>query len=230
MATLSATPYDMTGSYFFFSSEDEYQDGYNQNISRSTGKPFEEYEIDFQDGSDLEMMIFRAMAGRFGLPQHKIDDYFDLVDDYSDLGTDEMAAVHFLTEYLDKKLIEALEEYEDVYLRDLDKVSATEEYVDELGGPSGLPENLQESYFDYESFGRDFDINNRLDEHEGMSNQRIGEAVVDDYYGSVSEIPKRQRDMYFDYESYARDLDLNGDIVEFRFGGNTYTVFGANSV
>ena len=49
--------------------------------------------------------------------------------------------------------------------------------------------------------------------------------LFDECYGE--SIPDSAK-MYIDYESFARDCRLGGDMVEFEFGGNTYTCTNAN--
>ncbi|MBM5572323.1 MULTISPECIES: antirestriction protein ArdA [Deefgea] len=43
----------------------------------------------------------------------------------------------------------------------------------------------------------------------------------------LTSIPDAVRS-YIDYDGFARDCELNGDLAEFRFGGNTYTVTNAS--
>lgn len=50
-------------------------------------------------------------------------------------------------------------------------------------------------------------------------------AMFDDCYGY--SIPEELR-IYIDYEKFAADLERGGDMVEFEFGGKTYTCTNAN--
>jgi antirestriction protein len=79
-----------------------------------------------------------------------------------------------------------------------------EQYVDDAGGPSKLGKQTIDSYFDYDAFGRDVALEDDEDRYEGMSDQEIGESVIDDVYGD--KIPADLADRYFDYDAYARDV------------------------
>lgn len=48
------------------------------------------------------------------------------------------------------------------------------------------------------------------------------ESYIDDM-GGPAKLGKETLEMYFDYDAFARDMELNGDVVEFEFGGTTYT-------
>lgn len=52
--------------------------------------------------------------------------------------------------------------------------------------------------------------------------QEYVERYIDDM-GGPAELGKQTLEQYFDYESFARDWELNGDVMEFEFGGTTYT-------
>jgi hypothetical protein len=48
------------------------------------------------------------------------------------------------------------------------------------------------------------------------------EQFIDDM-GGPTALSKETLEQYFDYDSYAHDMEQNGDVVEFAFGGTTYT-------
>jgi antirestriction protein len=81
------------------------------------------------------------------------------------------------------------------------------EYVDQSGGLSeALGDNIQ-NYFDYDSFGRDIQMDfdeEDEDAYEGMSDQEIGEQYADDL--GWEGVGKNNLENYFDWDSFARDL------------------------
>lgn len=72
-----------------------------------------------------------------------------------------------------------------------------------------------------DSFRDAIDKASELSFGEGDTKEYV-ERFVDDM-GGPSALGKKTLEQYFDYDSYAHDMELNGEVVEFTFGGTTYT-------
>lgn len=99
---------------------------------------------------------------------------------------------------------------------------------------TGLSEDTLETYFDYDAFGRDldleFDIDSWIDDEEEAKEQYGVDDIYDitayDYFGvssdyelaeqyiemlgSISELGKDTLETYFDYDSFGRDCAFDG--------------------
>ena len=130
------------------------------------------------------------------------------------------AAQQFASDDMDE-LEEWLEEGYGTYESERDYV---EQYVDDAGGPSALGKKTVDMYFDYDSFGHDVlleaDEEDR-ERFEGMSDQEVGETVIDEIYGD--KIPNELADRYFDYDSFARDVFM--EVASVRVPGEGLVVF-----
>lgn len=121
------------------------------------------------------------------------------------------------------QLEEMLEEGYGIYE---DKKDYVEQLVDDMGGPSALGKDTINSYFDYDSFGRDLSIEadeEDRERYEGMSDEEIATQYLDDVYGD--KIPKDLADRYFDYDAYARDVFM--EVASARIPGKGLVVFNA---
>jgi hypothetical protein len=148
--SLHATPYDISARGFYFGSLDEYEKKAESAVNEY-GDPVEEFEIQFIDGDDAELKLFKMMK----VSQVNLDDYFEAVDEGWD--DDEMQKLEILTDDLGYSFDDAVDKMDDlvVYGEFDSEADFAQEYVDGMGGPSELGKKTLEQYFDYESFGND---------------------------------------------------------------------------
>ena len=214
---LYANPYDTSARGWYFDSSEDFDKKYKKHL------PVEEYELEWIDGPEEDRQLFEAL----NIGPAKLEDFFELVDD---LQTDEKAALYYLLRYHGSSGVDLgqllLLVRDDVRVREGTSKEYVYDLIEDLGGVGELGGNAVEMYFDYETFGRDIEMDLDPDRKEDayyldMTDQERGEAYVDDV-GGVSELGK-MAEQYFDVESYARDLELNGDVTEFDFAGTTYT-------
>jgi antirestriction protein len=221
MPKLYANPYDISASGFYFKSPEEYEKLWQEAYDK---RGTEEYEIDFIDGDAMETALW--YAGPTGSPGD-LEDYFDLLAARED---DQIRFLLYAEQYSPSSydLGEVPEDFN--Y-----SPGTLEDYAYELVNDAGVG---NDSYFDYEAFGRDLaisgDMTNDLDEddpddaeqiafYEDMSDRELGEHVVYEVFGGVDELGKRTREMYFDYEAFARDLGYDG-YHEVYLNGEPYTI------
>ena len=194
--TLYANPYDITAPGFYFNDFDEYE-------KKAEAAGVEEFEIQFIDGDDIEQMLFRAMR----VNQGNIEEYFDATYDFDE---DDATRIAILMEDMNYDFDDAMDRKDDLIVYgefDSDKDFAYE-YIDSIGSlEDALGDNIQ-SYFDYESFGRDVRLETYdeedLERYEDMSDEEIGEELADDL--GWEGIGKRNLETYFDWDKFARDL------------------------
>lgn len=78
--------------------------------------------------------------------------------------------------------------------------------------------------------GRDLeDALNNYDEVQVQSGnlEDVAQEIFEEIY--MHEVPKHLQ-AYIDYSAFARDCEYGGDMVEFEFGGDTYTCTNASSI
>lgn len=172
------------------------------------------------DADELREQVLEAIGGNAD-NEWAIHDY----DGFPDMGEypslDDVAAMAEILEehpyhvvkaamgFVDRDDVDALKDWLDegygVYESERDYV---ESFIDDAGGVSkALSKDQINSYFDYDSFGHDAQFDFEEEDHEryeGMSDQEIGESIIDEVYGN--EIPKKLAEQYFDYDYYARDV------------------------
>ena len=203
---LYANPYDISAKGFYFSDFDEYEK--KEKKSRA-----EEFEIELIDGDDDEQMLFDAMS----VNQVNLEEYFELADE---LDEDEIFALKILIDDLGYDFDDAMDKKEELVVYgefDSDEDFAME-YVEGIGSIADALGDNAESYFDFDAFGRDLRIEGYCDDEddegeevdncEDMSDQEIGEQVVDEM-GGVGELSKQNQEMYFDWSKFARDLMMD---------------------
>lgn len=215
MTKLYANPYDISARGWYFGSLDEWETKFKKHL------PVEEYEIDFIDGSDEALALFKILK----VNQVNVAEFFERLDDFESMNEHDQAALYYvmekanITDDLDKalKLVDR-----EVRVMEGDAKDYAHEYIDQIGE---IPKKLADMYFDYESFGRDVKYDLDSDdpndaERLEMDDADLGEEVIRDIYGR--DVPAELVTRYFDYDAFARDLRLNSDIHEFEYGGKRW--------
>ena len=136
-----ANPYASGETGFEFSSYEEF-------VERMEARGLEEFEIECLDGP---VELFNSC----GVDQNNIGEFIGWYESVTD--SDEIA-VYYLTQYCGNSFEEALRNADDVFVSEGSVEEYAENYVDECGLLSGIPDNLR-YYFDYEAFGRDMEYN-----------------------------------------------------------------------
>ena len=218
MAQLYANPY---GGFpgFYFDSLDDYEDK-QQSV---WGDSDPEHSIDFINGSTQEQELWSE--GGNDSPA-EIEGYYDLLNEPDYIQEMVYAA---LALGIAQDFEGARGAADDAFVRQGDMQSLAEEFVEEEMVNTA-------NYFDYERYGRDLriggDMTNDLDPddpdeadsirfYENMSDQELGEHVVDNIYGGQVNDILSSAPWYVDIDAVARDLEH--DYVEFEFGGQDFT-------
>ena len=139
MPTLHAQPYDTSATGFYFTSEEDFQEKFDARL------PVEEYEIQFIDGTDQELTLYRIVDPC----QSTLAKYFDLID--QDISDDHMIALSYLVDSCGYDLKDGLNKMEDVQIFEGSAEDYARDFVDEC---YDLPE-IAQSYFNYEQFAND---------------------------------------------------------------------------
>ena len=153
-----ATPYDVSASGFYF---DDYESYLTQakNHKNEYGDPVEEFEIQWIDGENYQ--LFNAL----GINQANLKTWFDTFEDLS--GEDLIKAV-YLAEYSGENMSDILARLDDVCLFEGNAKNYAENYLEESGLLSEIPENLR-YYFDVEAFARDMMLSGDISEVDIMN-------------------------------------------------------------
>ncbi|OQS44837.1 antirestriction protein ArdA [Chromobacterium haemolyticum] len=159
--TLHAQPYSLNERGFYFKSFEEYEAKYAENVSKETGLPVEEYEIQLIDGYADDEFAFEAMK----VNQCNIEEFFEAAERVSELVEDEKAAVKYLMQHLQKSFEEALEECEDISIYRGTLTEVGMELAEASSLLDGVPDEVSR-YFNYESYARDIEFNGGLVEIE----------------------------------------------------------------
>ena len=145
-----ANPYAYGASGFYFEDLQDYKDKYKKNYHG--GQLVEEYSFEFIDGDKSELAIWRAMGGDTDFVDLK--KYFKIVETFDD---DDTVKLYFLMEYENQDLEEALENLDEVYMREGEggyKEKVLENYAWDWVEEHGMPSNAYD-YFDYDHYGRE---------------------------------------------------------------------------
>jgi len=145
--TLYANPYDTSYSGFYFGRIEEF----NEQLSQAS---YEEVEIDYIDGDNPR--LFQATK----IHQSNVDLWFDELDKYSD-DSHEASAICYLLDMMD--LDEAIKRMDEVILHRGSLADYAFELVDDICSLEQLP-NLIRNQIDYESIGRDLELNSEVAE------------------------------------------------------------------
>ncbi|EJT5937318.1 antirestriction protein ArdA [Clostridium perfringens] len=95
-----------------------------------------------------------------------------------------------------------------------DEINLANAYLLEVAPISELPRQVLENNFNYESYGRDIQLNNYNnffeDEKEIEEMDKMTEKEVADWFleliGSIDDLAREELERYFDIESYGREL------------------------
>jgi hypothetical protein len=164
MATLCATPYDISANFFYFDDYETYQEK-AKALRNAYGQPVEEFEIQFIDGDDWET----ELAKHGHLNQANLETYFGLLDSIEE-DRDRAGALELLDnmhETLEEIAARPLHELADRIVMEVgDGYTSPEQVYDELGQYmveatcifENVPETVQE-FFDIRAYGRSFFYN-----------------------------------------------------------------------
>ena len=215
MPTLYANPYGYGGSGFYFKSPEEYEKKYKANLHKGDSPPYEEYEIDFIDGSAFELAVFEALE----VHQGDVKKYFDLLDE---LDEDLMPAIHALTDYGGYDFKDALEKAEEAHLFEGSLTDAAYEYVDSVGW-EGMGDSAS-NYFDYDGFGRDIRIEGSMDPSNDEDQYPVQEEPKRADYDDENDFDEAV-EQYEEFAEAEKDYDRMSDqdlgyyVVDDVYGG-----------
>lgn len=162
MSNYHATPYDVSASGFYFDGYEEYQTK-AKNHKNEYGDLVEEFEIQFIDGDNYK--LFNAL----GINQANLEQWFI---DFENLEGEEPIKAIYLAEYCAENMSDILDNLDDVSLFEGTAKEYAEEYINDCGLLSELPEHLH-YYFDVESFARDMVLGGDITEAEIMNTHYI---------------------------------------------------------
>jgi len=149
MSELFANPYDTSVQGFYFSSYEEYETKSSQLIN-DCGYAVEEFEIEFIDG-DL-CQLFSACD----ITQCTLQKWFDEIED---LPEAEQTELFYRCENLNQNTQEALDSINsDGFIQQCSLSDYAYESVNESGVIDSIPEPFK-SYFNYEAYARDLELN-----------------------------------------------------------------------
>ncbi|MBL4800364.1 MAG: antirestriction protein ArdA [Emcibacter sp.] len=160
--TYHATPYDVSASGFYFSNYEEYI-AKAKNHKNDYGDVIDEVEIQFIDGDNYQ--LFNAL----GINQANLEQWFNR---FEQLDGDDFIKAVYLAEYTGADMSDILDNLDDVSLFEGTATEFAEEYINDCGLLSELPENLR-YYFDVEAFARDMVLGGDITEVEIMNTHYI---------------------------------------------------------
>ena len=153
MTKLHAQPYDLDASGFYFDTAEEYDTKQAANFNRY-GQHVEEYEIQIIDGNDDVFTFNKIMP----VEQCNLDEWFEALEEFEGFDDDKQTAIDYLMDIVGKSYTEALETADNVYMHEGTKEDYAYDFLNDSGALDSLPEDLR-SYFDYEGYARDMEIN-----------------------------------------------------------------------
>lgn len=139
-----ATPYDISASGFYFSTYDEYL-AKAASHRNAHGQLVEEYEIQFIDGD------YPRLFAALGVNQANLADWFESFEAMAD---DEAVKAIYLAEIECVRMEDACDRLDDVLLFEGTVLDWTEQYLEDSGLRTQLPEALR-YYIDVDAFARD---------------------------------------------------------------------------
>jgi len=156
--TYHATPYDVSASGFYFTDYEEYL-AKAKNHKNDYGDIIDEVEIQFIDGDNYQ--LFNAL----GINQVNLEQWFNR---FEQLDGDDLIKTVYLAEYTGEDMSDILDKLDDVCLFEGTSTEYAEEYINDCGLLSELPEHLH-YYFDVEAFARDMVLSGDITEVEIMN-------------------------------------------------------------
>lgn len=150
---LHAQAYAYDGPGFYFDSLEMYEQKYEKHL------PFEEYEIEFIDGTNEEAALFKAAD----VSQASLGTWFEVM---GALSEHQLPALYYLMDNLKLSIAEAADKVDELAFREGTTRDWAESYVDDQGGPAKLDKKTIEMYFDYDAFAHDTELNGDIHEFE----------------------------------------------------------------
>lgn len=154
MTTLCATPYNISATFFYFDSIDEYDNKSKCHLD-NYGILVEEYEIQYISGDDAE--LFNVC----NINQANLSQWFD---DIEFLQDHEKVSLYYLVAVAGYSLDQAMEKLDEPSIAESNLLDAATELFDECYLPS-VPANVH-CYIAYDQFARDCQIGGDLVEFE----------------------------------------------------------------
>ena len=157
-----ANPFDLSASGFYF---DDYSSYLTQAKKHKNqyGDPVDEFEIENINGTNYQ--LFNAL----GINQANLKEWFT---DFEQLDGDDLIKAVYLAEYTGADISDILDNLDDVSLFEGTATEFAEEYIDDCGLLSELPEHLH-YYFEVEAFARDMVLSGDITEVEIMNTHYI---------------------------------------------------------
>ena len=157
-----ATPYDINANGFYFSTLEEYQEKAEKHTN-IYGQPVEEFEIQFIDGDNPT--LFRSLE----INQANMDKWFE---HFEEMEEEEMIKALYLSDDIGMDMEQIIEaDFDEIYLFEGTAKAYAENYMEETGMLSQIPENLR-YYFDYDAFARDMLLGGDISEFEAPNGTR----------------------------------------------------------
>ena len=234
-------------SGFYFKSLDDF-------LAQIKNARFEEYDIEFIDGTQAEMDLFNLTVPK----GESLEDYFDLLD----RPDHELAPIAYLLDKYD--LDEILEDnaFENVILREgtpygvaydlvneptkIDRFTGKKTFLfpqidsnfdldgfgvaERTGGVLSPEAPSRNDYHDDEDYEDDYDdYREEVDRINEMTDEEYGQEVLDlRHGGSAENLDDETKKMYYDYQSYADEETRHGGWDVFSFEGTDYVVLNRN--
>jgi len=162
MSNYHATPFDTSASGFYFDDYEEYLSK-AKNHKNDYGDIIDEFRIQFIDGDNYQ--LFNALD----INQANLEQWFD---NFEQLSGEELIKAIYLAEYCAENISDIPDKLDDVCLFEGTATEYAEEYIEDCGLLSELPENLR-YYFDVEAFARDMVLGGDITEVEIMNTHYI---------------------------------------------------------
>lgn len=147
---LCATPYDTSANWFYFKTFEEYQEKQKKHFN-GYGDPVEEYEVQFIDGTEDQCEFAKMVEP----DQCNLEQWFEDCETYCGLDELQQVAIAYLLTHLNYSFEEAMSKLDDVQVYEGKKEDYAYELVEDC---YDLPE-FAKTYFDYDAFARDLDMN-----------------------------------------------------------------------
>lgn len=164
--TYCATPYDISASFFYFGSFEEYK-AKADALRNDYGDPVEEFEFQFIDGDGCE--LFHSLD----VNQCTLEQWFEEFEMLDENQVD--AAIFLAGRGFDADKIK--EEIENVYLFEGTAREYAEQYAEDTGLLNGIPEEVKR-YFNYDAYANDLTTSGDVTEERINGTDYIVQARV----------------------------------------------------